>query len=378
MGLKILNKHGKLIFGAVVVLALILVLSTLSFNALGVVSPAVSGSSDINYAKLIESINMHEVKSYADYLTSLGTRATGYPGNDLAAQFIYDEFVKFGLNATFYPFSVVDCIDHGANITFAGPPARPGQVIRIYPLLPNLVCPSTTTPEGLTGPLVYAGQGWLEDFDGQNVNGSIVLMDYYTKDRWINAAKLGAKAVVFMPPAQNLSSLLLTLEPTTYTQKYLNDVPLNFPRFYVESAGAFTLMEHLGENVTVRSTQTWEQITGRNVMAFLPGTEYPDKIVVLSSYYDSYSVCPSLAPGATQALGVAGLLELAHYLSMNPPKISVLFIAFGGHNQALTGSMTFVNDYLGPLGKYGGLPFAVGVPLIPGQGTTLAKALLFN
>jgi len=347
-----MTKHGRLMFGAVVALLLLSIVSSLSFHAWGVASPEawVSSVSETDYLNLIKSLGMAEVRRHAEYLAGLGTRATGYPGNVLAAQYIYNEFVKYGLvNVTFYPFPVVDCIDHGANVTVAG------QVIRIYPLRPNLVCPSTTTPEGLTGRLIYAGQGRLEDFDGSEVKGSIVLMDWYTRDRWTNAAKLGAKAVIFIPPTYIVSSQW-ELATTAYSLKYLANVPLNFPRFYVEKPGALTLMEHLGEDVRVLSTQTWEQLTGRNVMGFLPGTDYND-IVVLSSYYDSYSVAPSIAPGAQEALGVAGLLELAKYLSNNRPKHSVLFIAFGGHHQALTGATMFVNDYLGPLRKDSGLPY---------------------
>jgi len=351
--LKIVTKHERFTSGATVALALLLIFSTLSFHAWGVASPEAwtSSVSETDYPNLIKSLDMAEVGRHAEYLAGLGTRATGYPGNDLAAQYVYNEFVKYGLvNVTFYEFPVVDCIDHGANITVAG------QVIRIYPLRPNLVCPSTTTPEGLTGRLIYAGQGHLEDFDGSEVNGSIVLMDWYTKDRWINAAKFGAKAVIFIPPIQILSSQWELTAGAAAGLKYLADVPLNFPRFYVERAGALTLKQHLGENVRILSNQTWEQLTGRNVMGFLPGTDY-DKIVVLSSYYDSCSVAPSFAPGAQEALGVAGLLELAKYLSNNRPKLSVLFIAFGCHHQALTGATMFVNDYLGPLRKDSGLPY---------------------
>ena len=304
-------------------------------------------SNDLDYSSLIQSVNMTEVKRLVEFFTSLGTRATGYEGNVKAALYIYNYFKDLGLsNVHIENFTVAEPINYGSNITLlSGPDA--GRVLEIHPIRPNLVCTSTTPPGGLEGKLIYVGSGYLEDFDGVEVNGSIVIMDWYTMDRWINAAKLGAKAVIFIPPKRIITS------PLGWSKrlKYLDNVPFKFPRFYVERDGATILLDNLGEDVRIVANQTWTKVQVMNVYAFLKGKdpEKADKFFVLTSYYDSYSPAPSVAPGAQEATGISALLELAKYFSSNPPDYSILFIAFGGHHQALTGSSYWATESFRPV-----------------------------
>ncbi len=294
---------------------------------------------------LFEAINMTAVRGHMEYFAGLSTRATGYPGNYLAAEYIRSKFLEYGLkNVSYQEFSVVDAVSHGANVTIM----LTGDVVLIHPLLPNLVCPSTTPPEGVTGPLIYVGDGWIEDFDtgakdaNADVEGSIILMDYYTENRWITAAKLGAKAVIFIPPIIPSHGL----SGSTHV-KALPQTPLNFPRFYVDKQGADLLLQHLGDRVCVVSTQRWEKVKSQNVIGFIEGSQYPDEIVLLSSYYDSYSIAPTAAPGAEESAGITVLLEMARYFAKpeNQPKNSVMFAAFGGHHQFLAGSIAFTDQY---------------------------------
>lgn len=290
---------------------------------------------------------MTEVRRHVEFFTGLGTRATGYDGNVKAAQYIYNFFKDLGLsNVHIENFTVAEPIDYGSNITLlSGPDA--GKVLKIYPIRPNLVSTSTTPPGGLIGKLVYAGLGYLKNFEGLEVNGSIVLMDWYTMDRWINAAKLGAKAVIFIPPKRIITSPL----GWSRNLKYLDGVPLKFPRFYVDRDGAIALLDSLGEDVQIVANQTWTKVQVMNIHAFLKGKDpnKSDKFFVLTSYYDSYSPAPSIAPGAQEATGIAALLELAKYFKSNPPDYSILFIAFGGHHQALAGSAYWASKYFRPI-----------------------------
>jgi len=99
-----------------------------------------------------------------------------------------------------------------------------------------------------------------------------------------------------------------------------------------------------------------------NVVGFLEGTgteQEREKIFILSSYFDSGSVAPSWAPGADEAMGIASLIEYAKWLSRNPPRYTVMFVAYSGHHQNIAGAMKFLEDWVYP--AYNQTRHAVGV-----------------
>jgi len=314
--------------------------------------------SELVYSHIIDDFDIDNVRRHIEFFGSLGSRFTGYLGNERAAQYIFEYFQnlsKTGImeNVTVDSFEIVVPVDYGGNVTILSGPCE-GKMVEVHPLLPNFVCPSTTPPEGIVGHLIYAKSGYLEDFDGWKVNGSIVLLDWNSLDRWINAAKLGAKAVIFLPPYQGDLLQSLTGSVNWYyprNPKYMLDVPLNFPRFYVDENGYSLLLENLNQTIRIVCTQRWENVTSWNILGFVRGAEYPQSYVVISAYYDSFSVVPSVSPGAQEACGIAGLLELARIFSQpeNCPKNSMIFLALGAHHQSYAGMTEFVKDYLYPI-----------------------------
>ena len=290
-----------------------------------------------DYRALLEEINIDkvidEIKQHAQFFSSFETRLTGSYGCEQSAKYIYDKFVEYGLlNVSYHEYEIAVCLDHGAYLTFNSD----NETLRIYPMRPNFGIPSTTPPEGITGRLVYVKKGHLVDFDGQEIEGNIVVMDWESGKNWINAAKLGAKAVIFLPPKQI---------PTYHVPETVQ-VPFRFPRFYVPNADI--ILNRLNETVTIKANTYWEKVVAKNVMGYVPGTEYPNRYILLTAYYDSDSVFPSLAPGAQESLGVSALLEIAKWLSKNRPKYPVIFIAFSGHHQSLSGSYAFIRDFVWP------------------------------
>lgn len=323
-------------------LTLILVLSASSVSFVPVAgSPeeiAQGLSEPLDYAEIVRAVDIEAVKKHVLFFSSFKTRSTGYTGSYESAEYIRSQFVEAGLvNVSYQEFKVAEAIDHGANVTILGI----GKTLQIYPLKPNLGAPSTTPPEGLTGRLIYAGKGYLSDFDGSEVEGSIVLLDWDTGIRWVTAASLGAKAVLFLPP---------TYVPDIAVPRTLL-VPFTYPRFVVDEETAEVLMQHLGEQVTVLARTYWENVQGVNVVGFIEGTgseEERGKVIVLSSYYDSGSIAPSWAPGAMESMGIASLIEYAKWLARNPPRYTVMFVAFSGHHQGLVGAFRFLEDWVYP------------------------------
>jgi len=307
--------------------------------------PVGAGISLPSNTAYIDSLNFTRVQKHLQFFSSLETRATGYPGNLLAAKYIKDRFDEYRLeNVAFENFTVPVPVDHGANLTLL----QTSQTIRIYPIEPNLVCPSTTPPNGLTGDLVYAGDGKFEYLKGKQINGSIVLMDWYSGHQWLTLANLGAKAVIFLPPAYILPPAPMTSPDATKSVP----IPLNFPRFYLPEPDASNLLGLLASGgrlqVVIRASTYWEKAKGINVLGLVKGTTYPDKYIMVTSYYDSGSIAPSLALGAQEASGISCLLEFARVLAANPPKYSVLFVAFSAHHRNLGGVSAFAEDGFWP------------------------------
>ncbi|HER63608.1 MAG TPA: peptide ABC transporter permease, partial [Desulfobacteraceae bacterium] len=83
----------------------------------------------------------------------------------------------------------------------------------------------------------------------------------------------------------------------------------------------------------------WTEATAENIFALFPGTDpdLRDELLIIEAFYDSSSFIPGHAPGADEALSIAGLLELADDLAVNPPQRPFLLIATSGHGQSLAG-----------------------------------------
>ncbi|MBS7605102.1 MAG: M28 family peptidase [Candidatus Bathyarchaeia archaeon] len=333
----------------------LLLLLLLTVNVVASQGPIMRPYAEVsfNYSSFISAVNMSAVMEHVSFFSSLKTRATGYAGNSEAANYILRKFVEYGLSdVRSEAFSVVDCINYGANVTII----EENITIPLHPILPNLISPSTTPSQGFSGKLIYGGTGEIRDFEGKDIEGNIVLLEWHSGPNWINAAMLGAKAVIFLPPKPGdiIFSLYGVASSTSYVpspvDKNLWSIPLNFPRFYVEEKDAQTLMLNVNRQVNLKSTHRWAEVISWNIIGFVKGKERPEGIIVLSSYYDSYSESPSVAPGAQESLGISVLLELAKYFAKpeNKPPLTLMFVAFGGHHQSLAGARYFVDEYYFP------------------------------
>jgi Zn-dependent M28 family amino/carboxypeptidase len=97
--------------------------------------------------------------------------------------------------------------------------------------------------------------------------------------------------------------------------------------------------------------------SSRNVVAMVPGTEYPDEAVVYLAHWDHLGKHPdepgdNIYNGAIDnATGVAGIMEIAGRFAKQPPKRSVLFLAVTLEESGLLGSKYYVAHPAVPLDK---------------------------
>ncbi len=268
------------------------------------------------------------------------SRVAGTPGGDQARDYVKQAFRNiFGAaNVSEESFPVTVPIDNGAYVQAAGLP----KPLALQPLWPNLVRTSTLPVAGINGPLIYAERGELRNFRGKPVEGSIVLLDFNCGTEWLNAARLGAKAIIFVEPTETMRG--------ESESKFIG-IPVAVPRFWISRADAAALQSAAltTPNFTVHLAcdNPWQVGTSSNIVGTIHGTgPMADQNVVIESYYDSMSVVPTQAPGAESADGMASLLELARAFKANPPKRTVLFVACGAHFLGIQGARTFIDQHL--------------------------------
>lgn len=305
---------------------------TVAWILTAVIASQLVALAQAQYTGQLIPIDFRRVEQHATTLSSLGSRMTGYPGYYKAAGFIYSYLSReLGLKVFNHTYKVLVPIEVEAYIEVLEPfNAR----IRAYSLYPNGVNPSPTPPGGSEGNLVYVGRGEITDFDGKDIEGNIIVMDFNSQDNWLNAAKLGAKAVVFIEP-----------DDTTYfeCEKKFLDAPLNFPRLYVKK-GDWELLKN-AKRVRVVSRMEWREVEAVNYVAVVEGS-LPNDVIILSAHFDSWSVVPALAASKVEAVPPALLLELALYLKENRPRYTVWIVFLSGHWQALAGARAFVENFL--------------------------------
>lgn len=291
-----------------------------------------------NYRKLAGAVSAENLSSTIRTLAGYGSRVAGYEGDAKAAAYVEGRFKALGLeDVAVQKFPVTVPVDRGAEI-------RIGDLkTRLYPLWPNLVSTSQLPPDGLTGDLIYVGDGRLGNFNGKKVEGSIVIVDFNSRAEWLNAPRLGARAVVFVAPETTMRG--------EAESKFIS-IPINIPRFWLRREDApAVLAAAAGETApkcTVRCDMPWETRDSSCVFGKITGTDpkQREQIIAVQGYFDSISVVPSLAPGGESACGIASLLEIARIYKANPPKRTMYFVATSGHFQALRGIREFLNAHI--------------------------------
>jgi len=303
-------------------------------------SAGVVNEMGVDFQGVLDSLDRNEIESHVGVLSSFESRMTGYPGSSAAADYIHEVLESYGLTVFRQRYSVAVPIDHGASVSLLDEDGKVERSIEAYAIWPNLIQTSRIPANAVfNGQLIYAENGELSDLSGKIIKDTIVLMEFNSGDNWLNAAKLGAKAVIFIAPTE-----------TSYTEargKFLR-TPIHFPRLYVSRQDGITLRERaLSDSVKVGISlnMRYEMLEAENVVGVVNGTVSPEDIIVVAAHYDTWSIVPRLAPGADEATATASLLELARYFAANPPKKTLWFVALSGHYQALAGAREFTERF---------------------------------
>ncbi len=290
-------------------------------------------------ARVLDAVREDGIRALMDEFTRHDSRVVGYPGHEKAADFIASEFRRLGMeDVEAETYGVAVPVDRGGSLTVA----ETGEAFAIHGLWPNLVKTSTLPAGGVRGHLLYGGAGEVSAFNGREVQGAVVLMEFNSWNNWLNAAMLGAQQIVFIEPDSTFTAQAET--------KFLQ-VPNSIERFWIDKASGEKLKTLIASKDVVRvalnARMDWQKAETRNILGWIRGTDpaLREKIVVINAYYDAMSVVPARAPGAEMACGIVGLMQLAEYFSKYPPKHTLLFLASSGHHLGFRGICDFLSRH---------------------------------
>lgn len=332
------------------------------------------------------------------FLASSGLegRRAGTLGADIAAGYVAERFRKLGLqpagdNGTFFQeFSFVAGVKAGRSnyLKVHGNPTLDVQAPELEPLPFS----ASGTAEGelvFVGYGIPAAEAGYDDYQGLEVRDKVVLILRFSPagddPSSPFAAYLPLRRKVSEAVARGAVAVLIATGPASKESgapvKVSFDHALGdagVPVLAVSTAVAealfagqgFSLRElqermdarrepasrPLGLRATVHAEVQQERATTRNVLGLLPGTDpqLRQQLVVVGAHYDhlgwggpgSNSLAPEVRAvhnGADDnASGVAAMLRIAERLAAQPPKRSVLFVAFSAEELGLLGSSYLV------------------------------------
>lgn len=258
-------------------------------------------------------------------------RMSGSVGFYNTEKLIRDTFKKAGLKIQTQEFSVVvpvteycDILDEAGN---------PLPDVRIYPFEPNGVIPTVLPKSGVTGEVMVIESTNPLDVVGKSIEGNIVVNSGLDCD-WSMLAAMGAKAVIVKEDAADLAG-----DPTSATNwaKMSSAYDTPYARFLARGP----IEKYAGKKLGIKCKVTWQTKKVRNIIGVLGSDKPAREALIVTSYYDSSSVVPDLAPGGEQALSLAAMLQYAKAMApyKGQLKRDVIFIAMAGHGQTTEGAV---------------------------------------
>jgi hypothetical protein len=196
---------------------------------------------------------------------------------------------------------------------------------RVFPFWPASSRLNTTPGEGISGRLVYVGNGEPRRVPARSLRGQIAVMEVTGDGNWTATANWGARAVICLgSPDENQRD----------AQSHLSPMAIPFPRFYIPDGDLADALrsDDLG-TATVRASGAWDQVEATSFYVLVPASgDGPDpaeasdgRALVIAVQLDGSGAVPELAPSADGGVDVALALEMIEHFADNPPQRPLLF-----------------------------------------------------
>ena len=272
-----------------------------------------------------------------------GSRFAGTPEEFKAATFISETFSRYGLkNVRMEEYPYAGWTRGDATLTITEPIERTLHCISLP------YCPSGD----ITAELLSVGYGSPDEYSelGDTAQSKLVMASsasprdlgrwVHRKEKYERAVLSGASAFIFVSEHPGVGPETGSLQ---------NNRPAPIPGISVckEDGDFLTRCLKRYDKVVMRlqTTDINEPRTSWNVVGDLPGSEYPDEMVVLGCHYDGHDISQGAHDPAS---GMVSVIETARVLSTYASDIlkrTVRFIAFGTEEIGLTGAFRYVDAH---------------------------------
>ncbi len=292
-------------------------------------------------------------KEVVQTLSSEEFKGRGYveKGDKIAAEFIRDEFKKFGLLSYtkdyFQKFEAsVNTFPNKIKLEVNGQKLQTGYDFVVTPGSPSIK--GTYDVVRLSIDEIMSDE--LLGTKLRSSGNKFIAVDSYSEEDFTKEELERIQGVIgFLKYNQSnpaAGTIELTSEKLTWhgaQQQYAK------PAFIVLADSVDTPITEIKVNLKTKLEKKYKT---QNVVGYLEG-ENQDSLIVIIAHYDHFGKMGSaLFPGANDnASGTAMLLSLAKHFSKNKAPFNMAFIAFGGEEIGLLGSKYFVEHPLFDLSK---------------------------
>lgn len=256
-------------------------------------------------------------------------RLSTFEGECKAAEILVKEIEELGLTPTVETFKAPRYTITKAKLEVTEPFYKEYEV-NGYGFAGN------DAADGIEADFVYLEA--LEPIDLVDVKGKIVLVANGLRP---NDFKLLLEAGVRGAIATS-GTFLDTEETADLDRRMLRPIHIEhgkLPSVCMRMKDAMEMVASKPKKVKLTLAQEEGEADSRNVMVEIPGTEYPDEVIVYTAHYDSVVFSHGMFDNAT---GTATILEILRYYKENPPKRTLRFIWCGSEERGLLGSKYYV------------------------------------
>lgn len=321
-------------------------------------------------AQIKEDVTTEEIETHIRFLASdeLMGRQTGTPGIDIAAAYIAAYYKAVGVK----PLPGMDSYYQNMTLYNVSEPKQGSITMgeRSFSIADDMITAYTQLVD-ITGEAVYRGYGTDKDLK-KSIEGKIVILlpgdesgDYRAALSPSNVGpqlkkmeEKGAKAVIYLWNFEQLPWSRLRQWMGRGGLQTRNPADTAIPAFYVNAINS-EVIDQLSDfkgsvNISFAGRDI-EEVTTKNVVGYIEGSESSDEYVLLGAHYDhiggeeSDEVDKIYNGARDNAVGTAAVMMAGDYLAEYKPKRSVILAAWTAEEIGLIGSSYFVNNPPVPL-----------------------------
>ena len=367
---------------------MIKLISTVALSAFALIS--VAQEYDKNAEKYSKTITAGELKEHLYIIASdkFEGRETGKKGQKMAMDYLIESFKSFGINPPenqgfTQTFNLIEQTTKNVNLLIGN---KDFTVLKDFSISPSIIMKQEIENE-----IVFIGYGIEEEgynnYKDLDIKGKAVFImegmpkkgkvegEWFMKERIELAKEKGASLVMFQSPQlkDNLIKYehyydkpkLVLKEEVDENETIVVAVTTDLTQEIAEQAGMKWkkvlkkgLNQENGQELEFKLEidKPTEFLKSENILAFIPGTEKPEEVVILTAHYDHigkegdvvFNGADDDGTGTVTMLEIAQAFQQAVVDSVGP-KRSILIMPVSGEEKGLLGSKYYSNHPIFPL-----------------------------